>query len=196
MTKLFSRNAVRVAGAALIALLSLALLVSCAPGEKEKTPAQLNREYMASVSENVEDLASELKVFSDAAGEQDIASMTLSAERATKIIDTIEALKAPDALADVHKAYVSGARELLGALNDYVDLYTQLQNGSIEGGEAQARLKAIQADYDKGISQLKEADGLAIEVAGISKDSADSGTAAGATADSGSTSDASAADAA
>lgn len=185
MTKMFSRNAVRAAAVALMALLACALLASCSPAEKEKTPAQLNREYMAAVSENVDDLAAEMQVFSDAVGEQDVASMTLSAERAAKIIDSIEALQAPEALAKVHEAYVAGARGLLDALDAYVALYADLASGAVEPADAQTRLKAIQSDYDKAIAQLEQADSLAIEVAGIevdsqgsSKDSSKSGSSA------------------
>ena len=138
---------------------------------------------MASVSENVDDLAAELKVFSDAAGQQDIASMTLSAERASKIIGTIESLNAPEALAEVHKAYVAGAQQLMGALDAYIALYTELENGSIDAAGAQMRLKAIQADYDKGISQLKEADSLAVDAAGMTPSDASGKDSSGTSAD-------------
>ena len=42
--------------------LSLMLLVSCAP-EEDKTPAELNREYMASVSQITENLNIEIVAF-------------------------------------------------------------------------------------------------------------------------------------
>ena len=57
----------------------------------------MNREYMSSVNSISQEAASALSNFSDAAAKQDVAAMRVAASNATKALDKIAALEAPDA---------------------------------------------------------------------------------------------------
>lgn len=69
------------------------LLVSCSGGDAEKkTPAQLNREYMASVNSISTEASDALESFGTAATEGDIAAMRQSASEAAKKLEKISEL--------------------------------------------------------------------------------------------------------
>ena len=148
------------------ALLTMAL-AGCAATQSEATDEQAaNRQYMAAVNQGMDDLAAKLEGFSDAVSRADVVSMRTQVEKAFKEIDDLDALEAPEALADVKAGYLEGCALLEGALGEYVDLYTQLDNGTLtaDSEEYAAALAAIQQAYDAGIAKLEETDELAISL--------------------------------
>ena len=152
--------------------LSVVLMMGCAAGEKAKTPAELNRAYMASVSQSIEDLGTELDSFVDAVGENDLAAMKIASERAGKAMEAVKNLTAPEAMTDVHSEYCAGIDALQSALSSYVDLYTQVEAGSISASDLKAQLSSVQKVYEDGIKHLEKGDSLVMTLAGADKDAA------------------------
>lgn len=162
--KRMSRIAVCVCAACALCM----LLVSCGGGEAEKkTPAQLNREYMASVNSISTEASDALDSFGTAATEGDIAAMRQSASDAAKKLEKISELQVPEGLSQVHEEYKAGAADLSTALSDYVEAYAALQNSQNPDKSALAsQLEEIQARYNSGIEHLSKADALVAEYAG------------------------------
>lgn len=153
------------------------LLVSCSGGDAEKkTPAQLNREYMASVNSISTEASDALESFGTAATEGDIAAMRQSASEAAKKLEKISELQVSEGLSQVHEEYKAGAEELSTALSDYVEAYAALQNSQNPDASAlETQLKEIQARYDSGIEHLSKADALVAEYAGDGSSSQEDG---------------------
>ena len=151
------------------------LLVSCSGGDVEKkTPAQLNREYMASVNSISTEASDALESFGTAATDGDIAAMRQSASEAAKKLEKISEVQVPEGLSQVHEEYKAGAEELSTALSDYVEAYASLQNSQNPDTSAlETQLKEIQARYDSGIEHLSKADALVAEYAGDGSSSQD-----------------------
>lgn len=173
-----------------------ATLVSCGGEQAEKTPAQLNREYMASVNSIGTEAADALASFTEAVSAGDIAGMRLAATDAAKKLEKIAALSAPEPLAQVHEEYKAGAADLTAALSGYVEAYAALQNEAAEKSQAQTETQAqttgktqsqnqvqeiepnidsaafaekiqeVQALYDSGIKHLSDADAMVAQLAG------------------------------
>ena len=164
------RRAARVL-VALLAVCAMALaLTSCmgSNSQQEKTPAQLNREYMSNVNRISAEAADQLANFGEAAEKGDVAAMRLAAADAAKSLDKIEALEAPDALKDVHSEYLAGVDDLSGALTDYVNLYAQLENAGDDEAAKQAvasQIADVKAKYDSGIEHLSKADSMVADMA-------------------------------
>lgn len=160
ITKLSRFLCVALAGAVVVAALA-----GCAGTQAAVTDEQTaNRQYMASLNQGMDELAAKLDSFNDAVTRNDVVSMRTQAEKAFKEIDDIEALEAPEALADVKEGYVEGCLMLESALGQYIDLYTQLDSGAVaaDSEEYANALADIQANYDSGIAKLEETDKLAL----------------------------------
>ncbi|MDO4442537.1 MAG: hypothetical protein Q4B69_01510 [Slackia sp.] len=180
------------------ALMSMAL-VSCG-GEPKKDPAQLNREYMASVNSISTEASDALASFNEAVSAGDIASMRLAASDAAKKLEKISGLTAPEPLAQVHEEYKAGAADLTAALSGCVEAYATLQNDAAQEPEVQtktqgtgknqvqvqetvsnidpaafaAQIEEVQALYDSGIKHLSDADAMVAALANGEQPSADS----------------------
>ncbi|MBR5258985.1 MAG: hypothetical protein IKV48_00625 [Eggerthellaceae bacterium] len=142
-----------------------AALVGCAGTQSATNDAQTeNRQYMAALNQGMDELANKLDSFNDAVTRNDVVSMRTQAEKAFKQIDKIEAIEAPEALADVKEGYIEGCLMLESALGQYIDLYTQLDSGAVtaDSEEYANALADIQANYDSGIAKLEETDKLAL----------------------------------
>ena len=149
----------KIAAIACALCLAMVALAGCSgsDSQQEKTPAQVNREYMSSVSN-----------FSDAAAKQDVAAMRVAASNATKAFDKIAALEAPDALKDVKSEYEAGANDLGQALSDYVEIYAQIKNAGENldaAAEAAKGIDDVKARYDSGIEHLSKADSMVADMA-------------------------------
>ncbi len=155
-TKHFGKSAVLVCALSLVVI----ALVGCSAVDQQKTPAELNRAYMASVSQSIEDLGTELDAFVTAVGENDLAAMKIAADRAGKSMDGIKDLTAPEAMKDVHAEYCAGIDSLQNALGSYVDVYTKVEAGSISVADLKAELSSVQKIYDDGIKHLEKGDTL------------------------------------
>ena len=160
----------KIAAIACALCLAMAALAGCSSSDsqQEKTPAQVNREYMSSVNSISQEAASALSNFSDAAAKQDVAAMRVAASNATKALDKIAALEAPDALKDVKSEYEAGANDLGQALSDYVEIYAQIKNAGENldaAAEAAKGIDDVKARYDSGIEHLSKADSMVADMA-------------------------------
>ena len=163
MNQIKVKKTARVFALTTVLCLALTLLVSCAP-EEGKTPAEMNREYMASVSQITENLNTELDAFVDAAAEGDVPAMKIASDRAEKQMQKIQDLKAPKDMKQAHKEYTAGLTDLDSALDGYIDLYSQINAGSIKDVDAKASLADIQKTYDSGIKHLSAGDELTVKL--------------------------------
>lgn len=157
--------------------LACGALAGCASNNsqsQQKTPAQLNREYMSSVNSISSEASEALSNFTDAAAKQDVAAMRLAASEASKALSKIAELEAPDALKDVADEYQSGADDVSQALSDYVEIYAKIKNAGEDvqaAADAASGIEDVKARYDSGIKHLSNADS---EVAKLAEDSSDS----------------------
>ena len=156
--------------ATLVCCVSLAVLLSScfgAPNEEEDA-AKANRGYMSQVNTVMEELNTNLESFSTAVSESDLVGMKTQADKALLALDDLEALEAPESLKEVQQNYVDGSRALQSALNDYVELYSELaiatQADPFDYSTYAERLESIQKSYDEGIEKIKEADKKANEL--------------------------------
>ena len=91
-----------------------------------------------------------------------------AASNATKALDKIAALEAPDALKDVKSEYEAGANDLGQALSDYVEIYAQIKNAGENldaAAEAAKGIDDVKARYDSGIEHLSKADSMVADMA-------------------------------
>lgn len=195
MKSSLKRTARMLACVCVAALLSLTL-ASCGGDEAKKTPAQLNREYMASVNSISTEAADALASFNEAVSAGDIAGMRLAASDAAKKLEKISALTAPEPLAQVHEEYKAGVADLTAALSGYIEAYAVVQNDAAQEPEPEtqttqsgtsknktqnqvqesaprvdsaafaAQLEEVQALYDSGIKHLSDADAMVAQLAG------------------------------
>lgn len=160
----------RICALAASACLALALLAACGPAEPEKDPAQLNREYMSSVNRIGNEASEALADFGEAAGKSDVAAMRVAAADAAKKLSKISELEAPEALADIHSEYQSGAEDVSAALSAYIDIFARMQSLDMADPSAKASvessLKDVNAQYESGIKHLSLADEKVAELAG------------------------------
>lgn len=155
----------RTMSAAVAAALCLGALSACTAQTSAVTEEQqANRDYMSQVNQDMEDLSTNLDAFVEAVSRQDTVTMRLQADNALAAIDDLDALEAPEALAGVQESYKSGADQLRSALNDYIALYTELEDASSSSSDSfdwstyDARIASIQAQYDAGVAALEQAD--------------------------------------
>lgn len=160
---------VRVLTLALSAALAAVALAACMPQANTANEEQkANRQYMAQVNQTMDDLSDKLEGFTDAVVRGDVVTMRTQADNALKVLDELEALEAPEVLADVKAGYVEGCASLREALRAYVDLYTEIDSASdaqpFDFSNYGTRLKEIQKAYDEGIAKLQETDAKAAEL--------------------------------
>ena len=160
---------VRVLTLALSAALAAVALAACMPQANTANEEQkANRQYMAQVNQTMDDLSDKLEGFTDAVVRGDVVTMRTQADNALKVLDELEALEAPEVLADVKAGYVDGCTSLREALKAYVDLYTEIDSASdaqpFDFSNYGTRLKEIQKAYDEGIAKLQETDAKAAEL--------------------------------
>ncbi len=159
---------IAVACAMCVALAALAGCSGTGSSSQQKTPAQLNREYMSSVNSISSEASRALSDFGDAAAKQDVAAMRLAAADAGKALDKIDSLEAPDALKDVSDEYKAGADDLSQALSDYVEIYSKVKNAGDDTAAAASAAEGIddvKARYDSGVTHLSKADSMVAEMA-------------------------------
>lgn len=155
------KTTVKVAAIVCIMALGCAMLVACAGGNNQANSEQrANRNYMSQVNQTMEKLNEQLEAFVDAVSRDDIVNMRTQADNAYKVLDELNAIEAPESLADIKEGYVKGTTELRGALDDYISLYTEMKNAgnSMDVATFEQQLTAVQERYDKGVKLLQEAD--------------------------------------
>ena len=142
-------------------------LTGCAGLEQtsEEAKAQAeNRQYMSDVNATIEQLSQRLDGFEGAVSRGDVVTMRTQADDAFRTLDSLAALQPPEVLKDVQQGYVDGCNQLKGALNDYIALYTDVANGSANGGAYADRLAAVQEAYNAGVDKLKATDEAATKL--------------------------------
>ena len=139
--------------------MAFGLLAGCSTGTSNLTSEQqANRTYMSQANGIMDSLGDKLDSFVDAVSRGDLVNMKTQAENAYKALDDLAALEAPEELADVQKGYVDGCAKLREALDQYIELYTQLNAGSFDQSQYSTRIAQIQSLYDEGVDLLKKAD--------------------------------------
>ncbi len=144
------------------AALSALLMVGCAvQGTAEVDEETASRQYMSSVNATIDKLSTKLEAFNDAVLDGDVATMQVTVDEALAVLDELEAIEAPEVLAEVQEGYVNGCGMLADALSQYIDLYKDAAGGSLDEETYEARLGEIQQTYDDGIDALKVTDDTA-----------------------------------
>lgn len=159
-------------GKILVALCAGVLMVAALGGCAQKDTAAVqqqadNRQYMTQVNQKMEDLQTRLASFTDAVSRGDVVGMRTQADNAFKVIDDLHNADAPEDLKDIKQEYVDGADKLKSALNDYINLYTEIDSATdaqpFDWATYDQRLADIQAQYDEGIGKLQSGDNKASE---------------------------------
>ena len=135
-----------------------AMLAGCA--QQSKTPEQqqqaANRAYMSSINKIAAELQDEMNGLSASIAAGDKVTISSKAKDALAVLDKLDKVEAPEALADVHEHFAAGCASLREALQGYVDLYAG--GSSVSEASYSARLSQIQELYNAGIAELKLAD--------------------------------------
>ena len=113
---------------------------------------------MSKVNGIMEQLGDDLKSFSDAVSRGDVVNMRTQANNAYRSLDELSKLEAPEELADVKQSYVDGANKLRSALDEYIELFTEVDAGSFDQSTYSSRLASVQKLYDEGVELLKKGD--------------------------------------
>ncbi len=163
------RNLIRLIATVCSTVLLAGLLAGCmSPNTGATDQQRANRTYMTKVNQAMEDLNSRLGDFDDAVSRGDVITMRTQADNAFSAIDALAAIDTPDAMKGLQSGYVDGCNALKGALNDYIDLYTEIDSATDEHpfdyGAYDERIKAVQDKYNDGISKLKAADEEALKL--------------------------------
>ena len=163
------RNLIRLIATACSTVLLVGLMAGCmSPNTGATDQQRANRTYMTKVNQAMEDLNSRLGDFDDAVARGDVVTMRTQADNAFSAIDALAAIDTPDAMKGLQSGYVDGCNALKGALNDYIDLYTEIDSATDEHpfdyGAYDERIKAVQDKYNDGISKLKAADEEALKL--------------------------------
>ena len=150
-------------------VLAVAMLAGCttSQGSTATDEQKANREYMSTVNQKISSLEDTLSDFKDAVSREDVVNMKTTAASAGKVLDELASVEAPDELADIQSNYVDGTKALEEALNSYVDLYTEIDSATdanpFDWSTYDARVAAIQQQYDQGVASLKAGDEAAAD---------------------------------
>ena len=141
-----------------VSALALCMLIGCA--NQSQSPEQqqqvANRAYMSSINKIASELQDELNGLSASITAGDKVTISSKAKDALAVLDKLDKLEVPEALADVHEHFSAGCASLREALQGYVDLYAG--GSSVSEASYSARLSQIQELYNAGIAELKLAD--------------------------------------
>ena len=140
-------------------VLAVGALVGCAPNAGAvNSEQQANRAYMSQVNGIMDELGTDLDSFVDAVSRGDVVNMRTQADNAYKKLDELNSLEVPEGLSDIQQNYIDGTSKLREALDDYIDLYTEISAGSFDQSKYADRIAEIQSTYDEGVAALKQGD--------------------------------------
>lgn len=149
----------RICALVCVLALSFGVLASCNTAMNAASSEQkANRAFMSQVNEIMNELGEGLDSFVDATSRGDIVNMRTQADNAFRSLDKLDALEAPDTLADVLKKYKEGSAKLREALNAYIALYTDMNAESFDQATYSTRIAEVQGLYDEGVALLQEGD--------------------------------------
>ncbi len=161
------KTAIRFITALCASVIALTALAGCTAQDTSASQQSENRQYMTQVNQVMEDLQSKLDNFTDAVSRGDVVSMRTQADNAFKAIDGLNSLSVPDDLKDIQQEYVDGTSDLKTALNNYIDLYTEIDSATeaepFDWSTYDQRISDIKALYDEGIGKLQSGDNKATE---------------------------------
>ena len=153
--------------AAIIALLCAFALCSCkgvsALNSPENAAKAQSAVYFASVNQIVNDLKAELGDFSTLVKNKDTNAMKEKLDSAQKLIDELKSVDVPQNCEDVQQAYLDGFIQMQQALSNYINIYTDFINGSIDNSVLNTRVADVQKSYNQGLELLSKADLLAAQ---------------------------------
>ena len=158
-----AKTMTRIGAVACMVALALAMLAGCyGSASQTDDPNRQYRTYLSQVNQIMAELDDSLDAFADAVSRNDVVNMGNQLDASLKVIDKLDGLDVPAAMASIHKSYVEATGTLEAALRDYTALYAEI-DGAVQGDEADwddyaERIAAIQKEYDEGVKALKEAD--------------------------------------
>ena len=139
--------------------LATGVLAGCMGNAGAANPEQqANRAYMSQVNGVMDELGANLDSFVDSVSRGDVVNMRTQADNAYKTLDELNSLKVPDNLSDIQQKYLDGTSKLRKALDEYIELYTEISAGSFDQSKYASRIADIQALYDEGVAALKQGD--------------------------------------
>lgn len=159
-------TAARILCALCVTLTCVVAVPGCTTSQTTSETSQAqseNRQYMSRVNQISQDIEESLADFEAAIAAGDVAAMRTAMNAASRSVDELASIDAPDALADIKEGYVEGSSELREALADYVQLYTEVEasEGGIDEASYQERLTDIQDRYSEALEKISDADELA-----------------------------------
>ena len=162
--KLFTKPFATVVLAATLAL--GAGLAGCVGGQgsSSEDPAAKNRAYMASLNRDMADLGEQLEAFQDALAQNDAVTMKAKLAAAERIVEGISSTEAPERLAELKDSYSAALEQLQSCLQDYTNLYAQLDAKALSATDYEAKLAELQVAYDEAVELLRAADERAVEI--------------------------------
>lgn len=142
------------------ALALVAALTGCmgAMNSEADSQQQANRAYMSQVNEIMMQVDSYLGTFVSSVSSADIVAIRSSANDALSQLAKLSSLEAPDDLKDIQTDYQNGSDKLSDALNQYVQLYADVDAGGLDQAAVNERIGQIQSLYNEGYDALKQAD--------------------------------------
>lgn len=143
--------------AALVLVVALAGCTGAINNEAD-SQQQANRAYMSQVNEIMMQVDSTLSTFVSSVASSDIVSIRSSANDALSELSKLSSLEAPDDLKDIQTDYQNGSDKLSDALNQYIQLYADVDAGGLDQAAVNERIGEIQSLYDEGYNALKSAD--------------------------------------
>lgn len=126
--------------------------------------AEQNRQYMATLNQQVTDIQTDLVAFQDAVAKQDAVTMKAQLSSVDKLIDSVKNTDCSSTLQPAKDAYVDALCSLDDALESYVTLYTDVANGTIDSATYNERLSSVQSAYDAAMDKLKSADDKIVSI--------------------------------
>ena len=134
------------------------LPATVADAEKAATSA-----YFAEVNTVVNEFKTTIGDFSSDVKEKKVDSLKDKVDACDKLVTQFSKLDVPKNCEDVHKLYTDGLVQMQQALSNYVQIYTDFVNGSIDNSVLNQRVADVQSSYNQGLELLSQADKLAAQ---------------------------------
>lgn len=126
--------------------------------------AEQNRQYMATLNQQVTDIQEDLTAFQDAVAKQDAVTMQAQLSSVDKVIESVKNTDCTSKLQPAKDLYVDALCSLDDALASYVSLYTDVANGTVDSATYDERLSSVQSAYNEAMDKLKSADDKIVSI--------------------------------
>ena len=125
-------------------------------------------EYMVKLNQAADSLHESMDGFAAAVSAGDITTLQSKSDAAFQAMEELQEYKTPEELTDVRNKYEEAITTLHNALNEYIVVYTEIQNekdqSKINIQKYAQRFENIQKAYDNGMNLLEQADAAAKEL--------------------------------